>query len=97
MSEPPASRTGTLYLVPTLLGASAADAVLPEQVLERVRGLPAFIAESAKSARYFLKAIGYPRVLAQTPIQELNEHTAAARLPHSQLPPADHCPPAPDR
>ena len=81
MSEPPASRTGTLYLVPTLLGASAADAVLPEQVLERVRGLSAFIAESAKSARHFLKAIGYPRVLAQTPIQELNEHTAAARLP----------------
>lgn len=73
---------GTLYLVPTLLGAAAAtDRSLPRDVQSVVHGIPAFVAENAKSARHFLKAIGYPRPLAQTPIEELNEHTPPARIP----------------
>jgi 16S rRNA (cytidine1402-2'-O)-methyltransferase len=81
LSEPGSRRAGTLFLVPTLLGAAQADGSLPPAVQARVRALPAFVAESAKSARQFLKAIGFPRPLAHTPIEELNEHTPAARIP----------------
>jgi 16S rRNA (cytidine1402-2'-O)-methyltransferase len=82
LSEPGARRTGTLFLVPTLLGAAAqAENGLPPAVQARVRLLQAFVAESAKSARQFLKAVGFPRPLAQTPIEELNEHTPQARIP----------------
>jgi 16S rRNA (cytidine1402-2'-O)-methyltransferase len=56
------------------------DGTLPAGVIARVHALPAFVAESAKSARHFLKAIGFPRPLAQTPIEELNEHTPADQV-----------------
>lgn len=72
---------GALYLVPTMLGADQPAASLPPQVLETVRTLEGFVVESAKSARRFLKAVGYPLPLAQIAISELNEHTPAAALP----------------
>ena len=78
--------SGVLYLVPTLLGADALPVSLPLGVQETVRGLQGFIAENAKSARRFLKAVGYPVPLAQVPITELNEHTPAAAL-HALLAP----------
>jgi 16S rRNA (cytidine1402-2'-O)-methyltransferase len=68
-------------LVPTLLGAAALAASVPDGVQARIRTLGAFIAESAKGARAFLKAVGYPSPMAQTPIEELNEHTPPAHLP----------------
>ncbi|MCC7549309.1 MAG: SAM-dependent methyltransferase [Burkholderiales bacterium] len=74
-------RGGALYLVPTLLGQAPVEHTLPTAVLQCVRGLDAFIAESAKSARHFLKAAGYPRPLAQVSISELNEHTSHDALP----------------
>jgi 16S rRNA (cytidine1402-2'-O)-methyltransferase len=67
--------------VPTLLGASRMDQALPREVQARIHALPTFVAESAKTARHFLKSIGYPRPLTQTPIEELNEHTPAAHVP----------------
>ena len=73
--------SGTLYLVPTLLGPDALSASLPPGVLETVRGLDGFVAENAKSARQFLKTVGYPLPLAQVAIAELNEHTPPAALP----------------
>jgi 16S rRNA (cytidine1402-2'-O)-methyltransferase len=73
--------SGALYLVPTLLGAEVLSVSLPPSVLETVRGLQGFVAENAKSARLFLKAVGYPLPLPQVPIAELNEHTPSAALP----------------
>lgn len=73
--------SGVLYLVPTLLGPEALLASLPPVVVETVRGLDGFVAENAKSARQFLKTVGYPLPLAQVAIAELNEHTTPAALP----------------
>jgi 16S rRNA (cytidine1402-2'-O)-methyltransferase len=81
LSEPLRAPGGTLYLVPTLLGAVAADGAIPQAVQTRIRSLRTFVAESAKSARQFLKAIDYPHPLHQTAIEELNEHTPAQRIP----------------
>ncbi len=67
-----------LFLVPTPLGPGEPGEVLPQSVLNVVRGLDGFIAEEPKSARAFLKHAGLSRPLAQVNIETLNEHTPPA-------------------
>lgn len=74
MSEPGAAR-GTLYLIPVALGGEDARSLLPSATLDIARALRTFIAEDAKSARAFLKAIHHPGPLRDIRIQLLNEHT----------------------
>ena len=69
------TRAGTLYLIPVTLGEGDASALLPAATLEILRRLRSFIVEDARSARRFLKAIGYPYPLREARIQLLNEHT----------------------
>ena len=69
-----------LLLVPNLLGVVAPDAVLPARTIETVRALRHFVAENAKSARAFLKAIGITAPLQDIAIAELNEHTPPERI-----------------
>lgn len=72
---------GTLYLIPVPLGACAPAMVLPEPVLRCAQNLSYFVAENAKSARAFLKALPSLTPVQQIQIQELNEHTPASALP----------------
>jgi len=67
--------TGVLYLVPVDLGGGDARSVLPPATLDIARGLDTFIAENAKTARAFLKAIGHPRPVQQIHIHVLDEHS----------------------
>lgn len=76
MSEPGA-RTGTLYLIPVALGGADAQSLLPSATLDAARALRTFVAEDAKSARAFLKAIRHPGPLQELRIDLLNEHTPA--------------------
>jgi len=71
---------GTLYLIPVALGGEDARSVLPPATLEVARGLDTFIAENAKSARAFLKAIGHPRPLQELGFHLLDEHTSEADI-----------------
>ena len=71
---------GTLYLVPTGLGASEASAFLPAATLSTVRRIEYFVAENAKTARAFLKAIAHPKPLQGVTIEVLDEHTPASRM-----------------
>jgi 16S rRNA (cytidine1402-2'-O)-methyltransferase len=64
-----------LYLVPVELGGDDARSVLPPATLDIARGLGTFIAENAKTARAFLKAIGHPRPVQQIHFHVLDEHT----------------------
>lgn len=77
---------GTLYLVPNALGDVAPDAALSGAVLERIRSLPRFIAESEKSARAFLKRAGVTRPLRDLRIERLDHNTPVARLPELLAP-----------
>jgi 16S rRNA (cytidine1402-2'-O)-methyltransferase len=81
LSETAGGRKGRLYLLPTLLGPAEPEASLPPQVQSLACRLDALVAESAKSARHFLKAIGHPGPLTAVSIAELNEHTPASALP----------------
>ena len=76
---------GTLYLIPTPLGESACELVLPLPVLQQVAALDYLIAENAKSARAFLKgvhAIAPLRLpLQEIEIAKLDVSTKPADLP----------------
>ena len=57
--------SGRLYLVPTLLGGDVAARRPARRARSRsIRGLRRFVAENAKSARAFLKAIEMPVAIA---------------------------------
>jgi 16S rRNA (cytidine1402-2'-O)-methyltransferase len=71
---------GTLYLVPTPLAESAADASVPPPVRSRIRGIGHFIVEEPKTARAFLKALEHPRPLASLAIERLPEKASDAVL-----------------
>jgi 16S rRNA (cytidine1402-2'-O)-methyltransferase len=78
MSEAP--RRGTLYLIPTPLGAGTLAAVMPPHTLDVLARVRHFIAENARTARAFLKAAAYPLPLQEAHIATLDEHTRASEL-----------------
>jgi 16S rRNA (cytidine1402-2'-O)-methyltransferase len=72
---------GRLYLVPAWLAEdSDPAAALPAPLLERIRGLDAFVVENARSARRFLAACGHPKPMREVTMAELNEHTPVAAV-----------------
>ena len=77
---------GRLILIPVPLGQAPANAVLPPPVRACAQQLTHFVAENAKSARSFLKALPSDWPLQQIAIDELNEHTAAVELPRLLAP-----------
>ncbi|HPU79522.1 SAM-dependent methyltransferase [Accumulibacter sp.] len=79
-------RTGRLYLIPVPLGQTPIAVALPQSVRACAQRLSHFVAENAKSARSFLKALPSDWPLQQIEIQELNEHTAASALPQLLAP-----------
>jgi 16S rRNA (cytidine1402-2'-O)-methyltransferase len=66
---------GTLYLIPVALGGDNALSLVPPDTIDTARKLRTFIAENAKSARAFLKAIAHPGPLHELKIHTLDEHT----------------------
>lgn len=78
---------GTLYLIPVNLAEPVrSDAILPRDVLDTARQLDHFIAENAKTARAFLKAIGVTRPLQEISIAELNKHDSRGARPELLMP-----------
>jgi 16S rRNA (cytidine1402-2'-O)-methyltransferase len=64
-------RRGTLLLLPTLLGDTRAEEVLPASTLSLARATTMFLAENARSARAFLKAIAHPQPIAGLTVIEI--------------------------
>lgn len=71
---------GTLYLIPVPLGGMLITSVLPAQTIAHAQKLGHFVAENAKTARIFLKAIHTLQPLQSLSISELNEHTRADQI-----------------
>jgi 16S rRNA (cytidine1402-2'-O)-methyltransferase len=72
------NKPGTLYLIPTQLADPFEPGqILPTSVIATARRLDFFVAENAKSARAFLKAIGVTRPLSTISIHELDKHAKA--------------------
>lgn len=73
------SRQGTLYLLPTPIAEVPAEDVLPLRTIAVARRLDYFLAEDAKTARAFLKAVGHPRPIAELRIVEIGHAPDPAR------------------
>ncbi len=71
--------TGKLYLLPNTLGGSP-DSVVPSKVYSIVQGIDHFIVEEMRSARRFLRAIGYEKNFEEVVFTLLNEHTERTDL-----------------
>ena len=69
-----------LYLIPTLLGDTDIEKVIPSYNIQIVRELNVFVVEELKSARHFLKKAAYPRPFDSSEFFVLNEHTAKGEI-----------------
>jgi len=68
-------KCANLYLIPTTIGDSRAEDVLPEKTLEVIRSLNSFIVEEIRSARRFLRKAGFKGDFDSTEFFLFNEHT----------------------
>jgi 16S rRNA (cytidine1402-2'-O)-methyltransferase len=69
-----------LYLIPTTLGETAVEKVLPAENMEIVRSLRYFVVENTRTARRHLKKMVPEIVIDDLDFKELNEHTQSAEL-----------------
>lgn len=66
--------TGKLFLIPSFLGVNNIQ-IIPEQVLITVQQLNEFIVEDARTARRYLRAIGYQKNFdTEVVMTELDKH-----------------------
>ena len=68
----------SLYLIPTTLGDTPPQQVLPASTLEAIAGLRIFVVEELRSARRFLSAAGLRGQIDSLEFHVLNEHSSAA-------------------
>ena len=64
-----------LYLIPTILGETAFDKVLPTEIFRVVRTLRYFVVEDLRTARRHLRKMVPEIVIDDLDFSELNEHS----------------------
>jgi 16S rRNA (cytidine1402-2'-O)-methyltransferase len=69
-------KMGNLYLIPTLLGESAPELVLPSGTIQVLQSLDILIVEQVRTARRLLSKIHIPRPIDDIQFFELNKHTS---------------------
>ncbi len=72
---------GRLFLIPCGLGGDNESEILPKATIEATNQLTEFIVEKEKTARHFLKRIGYPHSLNDLVLHPLNKHTSEQEIP----------------
>jgi 16S rRNA (cytidine1402-2'-O)-methyltransferase len=73
-------RSGSLLLLPALLGDVPPERVLPAETLALARATTVFLVENAKSARAFLKRIAHPQPIASLSLTEIGHSPDPQRL-----------------
>ena len=72
---------GTLYLIPAVIAENTASSVLPSHNTTIIQELDEFIVENDRTARRFLKSIGYSKSLDSVILHTLNKHTERDNIP----------------
>lgn len=67
---------GKLFLIPTTLGDSEIDSVIPNQIQQLIPDLKHFIVENIRTTRRYLKKIDRNINIDQLTFYELNKHTS---------------------
>lgn len=68
------TNNGRLLLIPAALSDSKPTQFLAPQTIELVYSTRHFIAERGKTARHYLKSIGYPLPMAEVSMSEISKH-----------------------
>ena len=71
----PVTFLGKLYLIPTTLGESDPNDVLPLSIKRAIDFINHYIVENEKTARKFIKSINPEKVQASLQLSSLNKHT----------------------
>lgn len=72
---------GKLYLIPALLGDSQPNYSIPSGLLNIINSLDEFIVENERTARRYLKSLGYEKPLQELILHPLNKHTELEEIP----------------
>ena len=64
-----------LFLIPTTLGDTSIEKVLPPDLTTLISSIPVFIVENVRTARRFLKKVNPAIVIDDLTFFELNQHT----------------------
>ena len=72
--------TAKVYLIPSLLGTSPHERVLPTYNLEIIRSINTFVVENEKSARKFIKQVCPEKIQADLELYILDKDTDAHEL-----------------
>ena len=75
------NRRGKLYLIPTVIAASTADKVIPNQVKDALRTIRYFLAEDIRTARRFLSSLKVYDTVEDLSFEKLDKDTAFGDLP----------------
>jgi 16S rRNA (cytidine1402-2'-O)-methyltransferase len=70
-----------LYLIPSMLGESPAERVLPSANTGIMKSLTHFVVEEERTARRFLIRCGYDKPISSVTFYTLNEHTPVQEIP----------------
>ncbi|MDO6392380.1 SAM-dependent methyltransferase [Pontibacter sp. BT731] len=79
-------KTGTLYLIPTILADDTADQVISPQVKDTVQRLTYFIVENLRTARRFVKSICPELVIEQLNFVQVDKDATPAQVQASLKP-----------
>lgn len=71
---------GKLHLIPSTLGDTDPQMVLPKSVFDAVKNIGHFAVENIRSARRFLSSAGLKGNISDLIFTELSEHTTASEL-----------------
>lgn len=80
MSQSPFQHTGKLYLIPTTLGVSNPEEVLPSSIKSIVKKIDHYIVENEKTARRSIKQVGQEKNQSSLRLSLLNKFTDPAEL-----------------
>ena len=72
--------TSKVYLIPSLLGESPYNRVIPEYNLEIIRSINTFVVENEKSARKFIKQVCPEKIQAELELYILDKDTEPQEL-----------------
>jgi 16S rRNA (cytidine1402-2'-O)-methyltransferase len=73
-------KKGTLYLIPTVIGDSVPESVLPAGTLSIILSLRHFIVEESTTGRRLLRKSGYRADFEATTLLVFNEHSGTGNL-----------------
>lgn len=73
-------KNGIVFLIPVFLSDSQANGVFPNINREIIFSLDVFIVENLRTARRFLRKVGYQKDFEKVKFYELNEHTQSLAI-----------------